>query len=470
MNTQEIVSKLWNLCNVLRDDGITYHQYVTELTYILFLKMAKETGAEDKLPQGYRWDDLKSKSGIELKTFYKDLLNHLGEETSGIVQQIYQGSSTNIEEPKNLEKIITTIDGLDWYSAKEEGLGNLYEGLLEKNASEKKSGAGQYFTPRVLIDVMVKLIDPKPGEKCNDPAAGTFGFMIAADHYLKEKTDNYFELDTDLQEFQRTKAFSGCELVHETHRLALMNAMLHDIEGNIILGDTLTNVGKQMKDLDVVLSNPPFGTKKGGERATRDDLTFMTSNKQLNFLQHIYRSLKPDGKARAAVVLPDNVLFQEGDGTKIREDLMDKCNLHTILRLPTGIFYAQGVKTNVLFFTRGTTDKDNTKDVWFYDLRTNMKNFNKGNQLKEATFDEFIKAYTAENREAVEDERWNKFTREQIKDKNDNLDLGLIKDDSILDYEDLPDPIESAEEAVEKLEEATDLLMSVIKELRSLEK
>ena len=469
MNTQEIVSKLWNLCNVLRDDGITYHQYVTELTYILFLKMAKETGAEEKLPEAYRWDILKSKSGIELKTFYKELLNHLGEETTGRVQQIYQGSSTNIEEPKNLEKIITTIDGLDWYSAKEEGLGNLYEGLLEKNASEKKSGAGQYFTPRVLIDVMVKLVDPKPGEKCNDPAAGTFGFMIAADHYLKEKTDNYFDLDTDLAEFQRTEAFSGCELVHETHRLALMNAMLHDIEGNIILGDTLTNVGKQMKDLDVVLSNPPFGTKKGGERTTRDDLTFMTSNKQLNFLQHIYRSLKADGKARAAVVLPDNVLFQEGDGTKIREDLMDKCNLHTILRLPTGIFYAQGVKTNVLFFTRGTEDKGNTKDVWFYDLRTNMPNFGKTNPLKESHFDEFVKAYTAEDREKVEDERWNKFTREEIREKNDNLDLGLIKDDSILDYEDLPDPIESAEEAVAKLEEATDLLMSVIKELRALE-
>lgn len=470
MNTQEIVSKLWNLCNVLRDDGITYHQYVTELTYILFLKMAKETGAEDKLPKAYRWDVLKSKSGIELKEYYSELLAHLGKDAKGIVQQIYQGASTNIEEPKNLEKIITTIDGLDWYSAKEEGLGNLYEGLLEKNASEKKSGAGQYFTPRVLIDVMVKLIDPQPGERCNDPAAGTFGFMIAADHYIKAKTDNYFDLDTDLAEFQRTEAFTGCELVHETHRLAMMNAMLHDIEGKILLGDTLTNLGKEMHDLDVVLSNPPFGTKKGGERATRDDLTFMTSNKQLNFLQHIYRSLKSNGKARAAVVLPDNVLFQEGDGTRIREDLMDKCNLHTILRLPTGIFYAQGVKTNVLFFTRGESDKGNTKEVWFYDLRTNMQNFGKTNPLKESHFDDFVKAYTAEDREKVEDERWSKITREQIKEKNDNLDLGLIKDDSILDYEDLPDPIESAEEAVAKLEEATDLLMSVIKELRSLEK
>ncbi len=468
MNTQEIVSKLWNLCNVLRDDGITYHQYVTELTYILFLKMAKETGSEDKLPEGYKWDDLKSKSGIELKNFYKDLLNHLGEKSSGIVQQIYQGSSTNIDEPKNLEKIITTIDGLDWYSAKEEGLGNLYEGLLEKNASEKKSGAGQYFTPRVLIDVMVKLIDPQPGEKCNDPAAGTFGFMIAADHYIKEKTDNYFDLDTDLAEFQRTKAFSGCELVHETHRLALMNAMLHDIEGNIILGDTLTNIGKEMKDLDVVLSNPPFGTKKGGERVTRDDLTYMTSNKQLNFLQHIYRSLKNDGKARAAVVLPDNVLFADGDGANIRADLMNKCNLHTILRLPTGIFYAQGVKTNVLFFTRGSTEKDNTKEVWIYDMRTNMPSFGKTNPLKEKHFDDFVMAYTAEDRTKLEDERFSVFTREEIKEKNDSLDLGLIRDDSVLDYEDLQDPIESGEEIAAQLEEAMDLILTVVKELKSL--
>lgn len=274
MNTQEIVNKLWNLCNVLRDDGITYHQYVTELTYILFLKMAKETGVEDNIPEGYRWDDLTIKSGIELKKFYKELLTHLGEDCDGRVREIYNGASTNIEEPKNLEKIIKSIDDLDWYSAKVEGLGDLYEGLLEKNASEKKSGAGQYFTPRVLIDIMVKLIDPKPGERCNDPACGTFGFMIAADHYIKSKTDDLFDLELDEQEFQRNEAFSGCELVHDTHRLAMMNAMLHDIDGNIYLGDTLSNLGKQMKNLDVVLSNPPFGTKKGGERTTRDDLVY----------------------------------------------------------------------------------------------------------------------------------------------------------------------------------------------------
>ena len=480
MNTQEIVAKLWNLCNVLRDDGITYHQYVTELTYILFLKMAKETGVEEvtdktgdvrvNIPEGYRWDDLVRKSGIELKRFYKDLLNHLGENCTGRVREIYQGSATNIEEPKNLEKIIKNIDALDWYSAKEEGLGNLYEGLLEKNANEKKSGAGQYFTPRVLIDVMTRLMKPQPGERCNDPACGTFGFMIAASTYVRQNTDDFYDLDADTAEFERKEAFTGCELVHDTHRLALMNAMLHDIEGQIFLGDTLSNFGQQMRGYDLVLTNPPFGTKKGGERATREDFTFPTSNKQLNFLQHIYRSLKADGKARAAVVLPDNVLFADGDGEKIRCDLMDKCNLHTILRLPTGIFYAQGVKTNVLFFTRGINDKGNTKEVWFYDLRTNMPSFGKTTPLKKEHFADFEAAYEAEDRKSVTDERFSVFTREEIEAKGNSLDLGLIKDDSVLDYDQLPDPIESGEECIALLEEATDLLKSVVKELRALEK
>ena len=469
MNNQEIVAKLWNLCNVLRDDGITYHQYVTELTYILFLKMAKETGADKELPQGYRWEALIRPKGVELKRYYKELLDYLGENGKGRVREIYHGAVSNIDEPKNLEKIITSIDALDWYSAKEEGLGNLYEGLLEKNANEKKSGAGQYFTPRVLIDVMTKLTAPQPGELCSDPACGTFGFMIAADKYVKDHTNELFDLPIDAQNFQREKAFSGCELVHETHRLALMNAMLHNIEGPIMLADTLSNAGKTMKGYDVVLTNPPFGTKKGGERASRDDLTFMTSNKQLNFLQHIYRSLKADGKARAAVVLPDNVLFADGDGRMIREDLMNKCELHTILRLPTGIFYAQGVKTNVLFFTRGASDKDNTKEVWFYDLRTNMPSFGKTNPLKKEHFDEFVKAYGAKDRSAVKDERWSVFTRQQIVDKGDSLDLGLIRDDSVIDYNDLPDPIESGEECIAHLEEAIDLMQSVVKELRALE-
>ena len=471
MTNQEIVAKLWNLCNVLRDDGITYHQYVTELTYILFLKMAKETGTEDKIPEKYRWDKLAEKDGLDLKKFYEELLRELGENCTGRIQEIYSGARSNIEEPANLKKIITNINDLDWYSAKEEGLGNLYEGLLEKNANEKKSGAGQYFTPRVLIDVMTELIAPQPGERCNDPACGTFGFMIAADAYVKAHTDDLFSLTSEQQAFQKNDAFTGAELVHETHRLALMNAMLHDIGGKIYLCDTLSNQGKQMKEFDVVLTNPPFGTKKGGERANRDDFTFQTSNKQLNFLQHIYRSLKADGKARAAVVLPDNVLFADGEGERIREDLMNKCNLHTVLRLPTGIFYAQGVKTNVLFFTRGTTDKDNTKEVWFYDLRTNMPSFGKTNPLKAEHFDGFKEAYTAKDRQAVPDERWSCYTYDQISEegKNHSLDLGLIKDDSVLDYDDLPDPIESGEECIAQLEEAVDLLMSVVKELKSLE-
>ena len=297
---------------------------------------------------------------------------------------------------------------------------------MEKNANEKKSGVGQYFTPRVLIDVMTQLIAPQVGERCNDPACGTFGFMIAADAYVKSISDDYCDLTEKQAEFQVKEAFTGGELVHETHRLALMNAMLHNIEGRIVLGDTLSESGKAMTGYDVVLTNPPFGTKKGGERATRDDFTYTTSNKQLNFLQHIYRSLKADGKARAAVVLPDNVLFADGDGEKIRVDLMNKCNLHTVLRLPTGIFYAQGVKTNVLFCTRGKTDENNTKEVWFYDLRTNMPSFGKTNQLKKEHFADFIKAYTAEDRASVKDERWNSFTRDQIAAKGNSLDLGLI--------------------------------------------
>lgn len=466
MTTQEIVAKLWNLCNVLRDDGITYHQYVTELTYILFLKMAKETGTEAAIPETCRWDALAAKSGIELKHVYKQVLTELSENGTGRVREIYQGAVSNIDEPKNLEKIISSINALDWYSAQEEGLGNLYEGLLEKNANEKKSGAGQYFTPRVLIDVMVRLMKPQVGELCNDPACGTFGFMIAADQYLKRQTDEYFDLDEEQAAFQKREAFTGCELVHDTHRLALMNAMLHGIEGKILLADTLSTAGKDMKGYDLVLTNPPFGTKKGGERATRDDFSFTTSNKQLNFLQHIYRSLKRGG--RAAVVLPDNVLFADGDGARIRADLMDKCDLHTVLRLPTGIFYAQGVKTNVLFFTRGQSDKGTTEEVWFYDLRTNMPSFGKTTPLKKEHFANFETAYEAEDRRAVRDERWSVFTREEIKAKADSLDLGLIRDDSLLDYDDLPDPIESGEACIAQLEEAVDLMKSVVRELQSL--
>jgi type I restriction enzyme M protein len=425
------------------------------------------------------------KKGVDLKRFYKRLLNHLGEEGKGRIKKIYANAGTNIDEPKNLEKIVRSIDGLDWYSAKHEGLGDLYEGLLEKNANEKKSGAGQYFTPRPLINVMVRLVKPRPGERCGDPACGTFGFMIAAHRYIKDKTDELFDLKEaqqrfytkdktdelfDLKEaqqrFQRREAFSGMELVQDAYRLTLMNAMLHDIEGKIMLGDTLSNAGKAFRDYDVILTNPPFGTKKGGERPTRDDLTFPSSNKQLNFLQVIYRSLRPNGKSRAAVVLPDNVLFQDGDGQKVRADLMEKCDLHTILRLPTGIFYAQGVKTNVLFFKRGNTEKGNTKEVFFYDLRTNMPSFVKTKPLAESHFKEFKETFNASKKQKLKLERWNVFTKDEIRKKGNSLDLGLIKDDSVISQEDLPNPVESAEIAIGKLEQASDLLSAVIKELQ----
>lgn len=418
---------------------------------------------------------MKAKSGVELKKFYKELLSELGDNGTGRIREIYQGAATNIDEPKNLEKIIATIDSLDWYSAREEGLGNLYEGLLEKNANEKKSGAGQYFTPRVLIDVMTKLMKPQVGERCNDPACGTFGFMIAAHQYVAEHTDNFFDIeDADMARFEREEAFTGCELVHDTHRLALMNAMLHDIEAPITLGDTLSNIGKSMHDYDLVLTNPPFGTKKGGERATRDDFTYPTSNKQLNFLQHIYRSLKNNGKARAAVVLPDNVLFADGDGEKIRRDLLDKCNLHTILRLPTGIFYAQGVKTNVLFFTRGKTDKGNTKEVWIYDLRNDMPSFGKTNPLKPEHFDDFIACYAdgdlSKRKETYSEEnpngRWRKFSIQDIlaRDKT-SLDITWMKTESDTDNYTLAELLDQIKEKSQNIAKAVSELEQLIGEV-----
>lgn len=379
MKNQEIVQKLWNECNVLRDDGVSYQDYITELTYILFLKMSKEQGEENDIPEKYRWDNLVSKDGLELSNFYKQLLLDLGNPQvvkSSRINAIYADASTSIHKPASLEKIIKDIDGLDWWSARDEGLGDLYEGLMEKNANEVKSGAGQYFTPRVLINMMVRMTRPKLGDRCNDPAAGTFGFMVAADQYLKDRNDEYSYLSTEEGKFQVNEAFSGMELVETTHRLALMNQYLHGMNGRLELGDSLSANGNWMKNFDVVLTNPPFGTKKGVDNdksATRDDITFETSNKQLNFLQIIYNSLKHDGKARAAVVVPDNVLFADGVGEAIRKDLLNKCNLHTILRLPTGIFYAQGVQTNVLFFTRGESDKDNTKETWIYDMRHQME-------------------------------------------------------------------------------------------------
>lgn len=473
MTNNEIVQRLWKLADVLRDDGVSYQNYVTELTFILFLKMMKEQDAESQIPEGYRWDDLIAKEGIELKVFYQKLLVDLAnpEVTQNKrLQTIYHNASTTIDEPKNLEKIIKAINDLDWYSAKHEGLGDLYEGLLEKNANETKSGAGQYFTPRVLIDVMVELIEPQIGERLNDPAAGTFGFMIAADHYLKNKYDDFFDLSPKQVEFQKKQALSGMELVLGTHRLALMNALLHDIEGRLELGDSLSANGKWMKGFDVVLTNPPFGTKKGGERATRDDLTYETSNKQLNFLQNIYNSLKTNGKSRAAVVIPDNVLFSDGVGEQVRRDLMNKCNLHTILRLPTGIFYAQGVQTNVLFFERGTSEKNNTKSTWIYDMRHNMRSFGKRSPLNKEDFSDFIKCYHKEDltkRKAtwsVENPngRWRQYDFSEIEAReNMSLDISWMEEERTT-------PDYSIAEMLQIMQEKSETITNTVAELQAL--
>jgi type I restriction enzyme M protein len=472
MTNQEIVQKLWNLCNVLRDDGITYHQYVNELTFILFLKMAEETGVNELIPRPYQWKKLADTKidNLERYKLYKQVLTDLGNDDSrGIVYDIYKDAYTNIRKPIHLEEIILKIDGIDWYTHDKEDLGDMYEGLLEKNATEVKSGAGQYFTPRPLIDVMVELINPKLGEYCNDPASGTFGFMVSAARYVKKHND-YAHLDNNQIKFQNELAFSGCELVADTHRLALMNALLHDLQPkNLYLGDTLSDeIGLRIKNQDVVLSNPPFGTKKGGERTKRNDITFPTSNKQLNFLQHIYRSLKADGKARAAVVLPDNVLTADGDGSKVRQDLMKKCRLHTILRLPKGIFYALGVKTNVLFFSREAKENDkNTPTVWFYDMRTNMDNFGKRTPFTRSHFDNFVTAYTATDRQAVQDERWSCITAEQIAAKGFSLDFGLIRDENIIDHEELPEPTEIAQAALDALETAAENIRRILLRLET---
>ena len=467
MSNQEIVQKLWNECNVLRDDGVSYQDYITELTYILFLKMSKEQGEEQDIPEKYRWDNLVNKEGLELKNFYRQLLLDLGNPEvvkSKRINAIYANASTAIDEPANLEKIIKDIDGLDWFSARKEGLGDLYEGLMEKNANEVKSGAGQYFTPRVLINMMVRMTKPKVGDRCNDPAAGTFGFMVAADQYLKDKTDEYFDLSSEERDFQKNEAFSGMELVETTHRLALMNQYLHGMNGRLELGDSLSTNGTWMKDFDVVLTNPPFGTKKGGERATRDDLTFETNNKQLNFLQIIYNSLKKDGKARAAVVVPDNVLFADKKGEEIRKDLMNKCDLHTILRLPTGIFYAQGVQTNVLFFTRGESDKDNTKDVWIYDMRHQMRSFGKRNPLNKKDFADFEKVFCVDDRskrketwdkEKNPNGRWRKFTIDEIKKRpNTSLDISWMSDEEEHETKSLKEILSDMNEKSKAISEA----------------
>jgi type I restriction enzyme M protein len=469
--TTEIVSKLWNLCHILRDDGITYQDYVTELTFLIFLKMMKETEREDKIPKDYRWDQIAKKEGMEQLDHYKLALLRLGSAPDATVKAIFTDAQTKLRKPTNLKTLTTAIDDLDWFSAREEGLGDMYEGLLEKNAGEKKSGAGQYFTPRRLIDCMVRLMKPQPGEVIQDPAAGTGGFLVAADHYIKEQTDDLFKLKPAQAHFQRNNAYAGLELVPETHRLALMNLMLHGIEGGVVSGDALSPDGGALPKADLILTNPPFGTKKGGGRPNRDDfsITADTSNKQLAFVEHIVRGLKPGG--RAAVVLPDNVLFEDNTGRTLRTWLVELCDLHTILRLPTGIFYAQGVKTNILFFTRGKTDKANTKTVWVYDLRANMNTFGKTRPLTADDFAEFEKAFGADplghakRKDQGEEGRFRCFTRADIEKRNDNLDISWLRSDEVDEEEHLTEPEEIAEAIIGHLKSALLEIEGVTEEL-----
>ncbi|MBM6607470.1 N-6 DNA methylase [Enterobacteriaceae bacterium RIT814] len=516
-NNNDIVQKLWNLCDVLRDDGINYSDYVTELVLLLFIKMVHEnTEAElldqHTLPQGCRWGDLNSLSGINLLNHYKQMLLKLstGKDAEGnsvhadpLISAIYADAQTRLREPRHLEQMIRTLDQIDWFSAKKDGLGDLYEGLLEKNAGETKSGAGQYFTPRALINSMVRCIKPQPGEVIQDPAAGTAGFLIAADQYIKQQTDNLYDLTAKARTFQKNKAFVGVELVPSTRRLALMNCLLHGMEGDdegvVHQGNALGMAGASLPKADIILANPPFGTAKGGEASiTRDDLTYPTSNKQLAFLQHIYRNLKPGG--RAAVVLPDNVLFEAGVGTDVRRDLMNKCNLHTILRLPTGIFYAQGVKTNVLFFTKGSAnnkhqDEKCTENVWVYDLRSNMPSFGKRTPFGEQHLKPFEAVYgddangqsprsegewsfnsdeldapdNAENQhvdDRMATSRWRTFSRDWIRDvKDDSLDISWLKDSNSVDAANLPEPSVLAAEAMGELVQALGELDKLMREL-----
>jgi type I restriction enzyme M protein len=447
----DLVNKLWRLCAVLRKDGITYQQYVTELTYLLFLKMLAEQKREDgKIPEGARWRDLLAQEGVTRLALYRKILADLGDpqqKRDRTVQAIFANAATFIREPVNLDRLIASIDELHWFTEERDSFGDLYEGLLQKNAEETKRGAGQYFTPRVLIELLVRLVAPRPGETIQDPAAGTGGFLIAANRYMREQTDEFFDLAPKEQEFQLKHALQGMENVEGVYRLLLMNLFLHGIDSwHIELGDTLSPAGSGLQKADVILTNPPFGP--AGGRPSRDDLTITAavSSYQLPFVEHCIRALKPGG--RAAIVVPDNVLFEDGRGRELRRMLMDYCDLHTILRLPTGIFYAQGVKTNVIFFTKGEADSGQTKKVWIYDLRANMPAFGKTSPLTPEHFTDFERAFGADpnghakRKDQGEDGRFRCFTRKEIAGRGDNLDISWLRDASADTEDSLGEPEE----------------------------
>lgn len=489
-NTSSIVSKIWAFCNTLRDDGVGYGDYLEQLTYLLFLKMADEYTKSPynqimPIPKKFNWESLVGKSGDELESHYSKLLRELGSE-KGMLGQIFIKSQNKIQDPAKLYKLIALINAEQWVQMGVKDKGDIYEGLLEKNAEDTKSGAGQYFTPRALIKAMVECVRPEPNKTIADPACGTGGFFLAAYDWLTENVS----LDRSQKQFLKYKTFAGNEIVASTRRLALMNLFLHnigDIDSDIVISPNDSLIGAPETRYDYVLANPPFGKKSSmtftneeGEQE-KEDLTYnrqdfwvTTSNKQLNFVQHIKSMLKTTGQA--AVVLPDNVLFEGGAGETIRKKLLETTDLHTILRLPTGIFYANGVKANVLFWDGKPSSKDPwTKEIWVYDYRTNIHHTLKKNPLKLEDLNDFIKCYNPANRhkrkatwsESNPDGRWRKFSYDEIiaRDKT-SLDITWIKDKSLADLDNLPDPDELAQDIVENLEAGLESFKAIIAALK----
>jgi len=488
MSPSTIINKIWNFAGVLRDDGVSYGDYLEQITYLLFLKLADEYSKPPynrkvNIPEGYGWNDLKVLKGAELETHYILTLQELGKQ-KGMLGQIFTKSQNKIQDPAKLSKLIDMIDKENWMMVGTDVKGDIYEGLLEKNAEDTKSGAGQYFTPRALIRTMVETLRPKPKKSIADPACGTGGFFLAAYDYLAAQ-----KLDKDERDFLKHKTFSGNEIVANTRRLALMNMFLHnigEIDGESMISGQDALITSPAKTVDYVLANPPFGKKSSmtftseeGETSkeeltyNREDFWTTTSNKQLNFIQHIYTMLKVDGKA--AVVVPDNVLFEGGAGETIREKLLEKTDLHTILRLPTGIFYANGVKANVLYFDNKPTRKTPwTKEVWIYDYRTNIHHTKKKNPMKFEHLAEFMELYCPDHREdrtetwseENPDGRWRKYSYEEIiaRDKK-SLDIFWLKDESLTDLENLPEPEVLAVEIVEEIEAALEGFRNIVGEL-----
>ncbi len=478
--TSSIISKVWGMCNVLRDDGVTYGDFLEQLTYLIFLKMADEYSRPPYnkpmgIPEGCSWGDMKTLKGADLEAKYRLILDTLGTQP-GILGKIFRQATSKINNIAILYKVIQMVDSENWVSMSSDVKGTIYEELLQKNAEDVKSGAGQYFTPRPLIKAMVKCIQPKPGETITDPCCGSGGFFLAALDYLT--APGRYSLDREQKEFLKNGTFYGNELVANTYKMCLMNLYLHNVgdiygEVPVTLGDALLmDPGYRV---DIVLTNPPFGKKSSmtftneeGEQESEDlvynrtDFWTTTSNKQLNFVQHINTLLKSNG--RAAVVLPDNVLFEGGAGEIIRKKLLDTTDLHTILRLPTGIFYKPGVKANVLFFEKRPASAEmQTKEIWYYDFRTNMHFTLKKDPLKEEDLDDFIRCYNPDNRhqrretwsEETPDGRFRRFSIDEIlaRDKL-SLDIFWIKDKSLADLDNLPSPDVLAADIIENLQSA----------------